>query len=88
MGSYAIRSDWKLEPMYPMCLVKHGANVNNRTEDGWTPLHSAAFWNQLASVQLLLEAGADQNARMFFICECDFPCLNIICIRSFGCLCN
>ncbi|CAH8860780.1 unnamed protein product [Trichobilharzia szidati] len=44
------------------CLIKHGANVNNRTEDGWTPLHSAAFWNQLASVQLLLEAGADQNA--------------------------
>ncbi|CAH8599888.1 unnamed protein product [Heterobilharzia americana] len=44
------------------CLIKHGANVNNRTEDGWTPLHSAAFWNQLSCAQLLLEAGADLNA--------------------------
>ncbi|KAK4468138.1 hypothetical protein MN116_008304 [Schistosoma mekongi] len=44
------------------CLIKYGANVNNRTEDGWTPLHSAAFWNKLACVQLLISAGADLNA--------------------------
>ncbi|CAH8556894.1 unnamed protein product [Schistosoma turkestanicum] len=44
------------------CLIKYGANVNNRTEDGWTPLHSAAFWNKLACVQILIAAGADLNA--------------------------
>ncbi|CAI2731490.1 unnamed protein product [Schistosoma spindalis] len=44
------------------CLMKYGANINNRTEDGWTPLHSAAFWNKLSCVQLLIAAGADLNA--------------------------
>ena len=27
-------------------LIKHGADVNAKTKDGWTPLHSAARWNR------------------------------------------
>lgn len=47
--------------------MKYGANINNRTEDGWTPLHSAAFWNKLSCVQLLIAAGADLSARKLVI---------------------
>ncbi|KAA0185993.1 hypothetical protein FBUS_10634, partial [Fasciolopsis buskii] len=43
-------------------LIQLGANLNSRTEDGWTPLHSGAFWNQLACVQTLVYAGANPNA--------------------------
>ncbi|VDO02365.1 unnamed protein product, partial [Rodentolepis nana] len=43
-------------------LIRSGADIESKTEDGWRPLHSAAFWNQLACVQLLLEVGADITA--------------------------
>ncbi|KAA3671825.1 ankyrin repeat domain-containing protein 49 [Paragonimus westermani] len=46
----------------PQHLLQLGADINIRTLDGWTPLHSAAFWNQFACVQLLLAAGAELNA--------------------------
>ncbi|MBS0544829.1 MAG: ankyrin repeat domain-containing protein [Proteobacteria bacterium] len=40
-------------------LLKAGAPVN---QDGWTPLHYAAFEGRLALVDKLLAAGADVNA--------------------------
>jgi ankyrin repeat protein len=36
--------------------------VTRRTEDGWTPLHGAAFFAQPEAVRLLLNAGADPRA--------------------------
>lgn len=44
-------------------LLLHGASLTATSVDGWTPLHSASFWNNAAVVDLLLRAGADANAR-------------------------
>jgi hypothetical protein len=44
-------------------LLRKGANVNARTENGITPLHWAAFWGHVDFVRLLLEHGAEVNAR-------------------------
>ena len=46
------------------CL-NSGANVNARNEDGSTPFHLAAFFNENPEVlTVLLDAGADMNARI------------------------
>lgn len=37
--------------------------VNRYSQDGWTPLHLAAFFGQPAVVEALLERGADVHAR-------------------------
>ena len=45
------------------CL-EAGEDVNARDEDGFTPLHSAAWLNENpAMIEALLAAGADVNAR-------------------------
>jgi ankyrin repeat protein len=44
-------------------LVAAGAEVNVAQRDGWTPLHGAAQHGDVATVDLLLEAGADAAAR-------------------------
>ena len=48
-------------------LVKHGADVNVRSEDnsqlGVTPLHVAASGTETPTIQTLVECGADVNAR-------------------------
>jgi len=43
-------------------LLSHGVNVNGINEDGWTPLHCAAFDGLPEVVELLLEKDADVNA--------------------------
>ncbi len=40
-------------------LIDHGANVNARKYNLWTPLHSSAHNGYLGLVELLLERGAD-----------------------------
>lgn len=43
-------------------LITRGANLNARTEYGWTPLHSAVKWSNANAAALLLLYGADVNA--------------------------
>ncbi|XWS46749.1 hypothetical protein CRYUN_Cryun14cG0094700 [Craigia yunnanensis] len=42
------------------CLVE-GANVNGKDQNGWTPLHRAAFKGRTESVTVLLNHGAQVN---------------------------
>ena len=44
-------------------LIKNGADVNIKSGDGATPLHSAAFLGRIDVAKLLLENGADIKAR-------------------------
>ena len=45
-------------------LLKAGADVMARNEDGLTPLHDAAEWGTLnESIFVLLKAGADAKAK-------------------------
>ena len=45
------------------CLLHHRADVNSRTVDGWTPLHSACHWGNVEAASLLLHCKAYINAR-------------------------
>ena len=51
--------------MVARVLVDSGADVNAKTEEGWTPLHEAAAVNPApdAMIALLLELGADPDSR-------------------------
>jgi ankyrin repeat protein len=44
-------------------LLAHGINVNQKGEDGYTPLHDACSFGHKEIVRLLLENGADLFAR-------------------------
>ncbi len=44
-------------------LLNHNADGNGRKEDGWTPLHLAAFNEHLDIVRMLLDHDADVNSR-------------------------
>lgn len=44
-------------------LIKHGANLEARTNDLWTPLHCAVRWNNLLVAEFLIKKGADVNAQ-------------------------
>jgi len=46
-------------------LIGAGADVNiqNNNGSGWTPLHYAAYWNEIRMMRLLIEAGADWNIK-------------------------
>ncbi|MDD3588340.1 MAG: ankyrin repeat domain-containing protein [Thermoguttaceae bacterium] len=43
-------------------LIKHGADVNEETEEGETPLHAAAEEGHLDIIRFLIENGANVNA--------------------------
>lgn len=45
-----------------LILLKHGADINQRSDDGKTPLMWAATRNNCDMMQFLLENGADVNA--------------------------
>ena len=40
-----------------------GADVNAKSDSGWTPLHDAAFGSHKEITELLITAGADVNAK-------------------------
>lgn len=44
-------------------LIKAGAKVNAKTDEGWTALMAAANSGSIEAVKLLLEAGANINHR-------------------------
>jgi ankyrin repeat protein len=44
-------------------LLESGADVNDRSDEGWTSLMLASFWAKRGIVDLLLDHNADVNAR-------------------------
>ena len=44
-------------------LVSKGADIEAQTNDGWTPLHSAANWGHVEEASFLLSCGANINAQ-------------------------
>jgi len=50
-------------PAVASMLIAHGADVNARSINGWTPIMGAAFDGNLELVRLLVQAGADVGAR-------------------------
>jgi ankyrin repeat protein len=51
------------KPMVARFLIEKNASVSAVTTDGWTPLHSAARWGEASTVEALIEAEADPNAK-------------------------
>jgi ankyrin repeat protein len=43
-------------------LLSHGAEINARETNGWTPLHLVAYWNRTNLVEFLIANKADVNA--------------------------
>ena len=48
---------------FAAALLAHGANMNVTNQYGWMLLHTAAYDNKLSTVTLLLDLGADPNAK-------------------------
>ncbi|XP_032112476.1 protein phosphatase 1 regulatory subunit 16A isoform X1 [Sapajus apella] len=44
-------------------LLEHRASLSAKDQDGWEPLHAAAYWGQVPLVELLVAHGADLNAK-------------------------
>lgn len=51
------------EPRVRSLLERNASAVANRSPDGWTPLHLAAFFGRTAAASALIEKGADLEAR-------------------------
>lgn len=49
--------------MFARTLIRYGAGVNIKDNDGFTPLHLAAARGDMNSARMLLDAGADPDAK-------------------------
>ncbi|MBI3404881.1 MAG: ankyrin repeat domain-containing protein [Acidobacteria bacterium] len=60
-----LMSSWSEPPNILRLLIRAGANVNAKNDDGdkGTPLHGAVWTHHLKNVEVLIEAGANVNAR-------------------------
>jgi len=58
-------SEHTSDPSLIIGYLKHGARINARNKNGWTPLHYAAFKKNADAVQLLISKGADINAKTY-----------------------
>ena len=50
-------------PRLVRMLIKAGASLDLRNDDGWTALHHAAEHDKSDAAKILIEAGADVSAR-------------------------
>lgn len=67
-------NSFKVTPLHSACaisnfeianlLIRNGADVNARQQQGVTPLHSAAYNGKIELVKLLIQNGADTSAEM------------------------
>jgi len=55
--------DWPEKYEVLRALIAGGANLDDRGTNGWTALHFAVAHDDLAAVRILLDAGADLEAR-------------------------
>ena len=44
-------------------LLQAGVNIDDKDNDGWTPLHAAAHWGQEESCKILAENMCDMEAK-------------------------
>lgn len=62
-----IREDFKDSPAYARLtieqLIKHGAYVSDKDENGMTPLHIASKWDNLKAAEILIKHGAKINEK-------------------------
>ena len=54
---------WKGNAEVIPVLIKAGADVHAKNNDGNTPLHSAAFWGKAEVIPVLIKAGANVHAK-------------------------
>ena len=60
--SFAARRDWKGGVTAIEALLAAGSDVNDANDRGWTPLHQAAYANQVEIAGILLAKGAAPDA--------------------------
>ena len=63
LGSQLLKAASGGETEKVKALLKAGADVDAKDNDGWTPLMLAASRGHTDTVQALLDAGADVNAK-------------------------
>ena len=49
------------DPEIVALLINHGADIDARGENGWSPLHMAYQWGHVELASILIEKGADTS---------------------------
>ena len=57
-----VKSNKELSKEIIELLITKGADVSAKSDDGWTPLHQAAYEGHKEIAELLIDKGADVNA--------------------------